>query len=107
MQRIERHPILEIEHKAFFPITVDGVELMAREGETIAATLIAHGIRAFRRTEKFREPRGIFCGIGQCTDCIMTVNGKANVKTCVTRVEPGMVVQTQIGHGTGGQHEGI
>jgi len=101
MQRIERHPILEIEERASFPILVDGVELMAREGETIAATLLAYGVRAFRKTEKFREPRGIFCGIGQCTDCIMTVDGKANVRTCVTRVKPGMVVETQVGHGGG------
>ena len=75
--------------------------LQVLKGETIAATLLAHGVRAFRKTEKFREPRGIFCGIGQCTDCIMTVDGKANVRTCVTRVKPGMVVETQVGHGGG------
>ena len=102
MQRVEQHPILTIEQRESFPITVDGVELMAYKGETIAATLLAHGIRAFRHTEKYHEPRGIFCGIGQCTDCIMEVNGKPNVKTCVTEVQPGMVVKTQNGHGNEG-----
>ena len=103
MQRVEQHPILTIEKRKPFPISVDGVELTAYEGETIAATLLAHGIRVFRHTEKYHEPRGIFCGIGQCTDCIMEVDGKPNVRTCVTEVRPGMVVRTQHGHGNGGR----
>lgn len=102
MQRVEQHPILNIEERPFFYINVDGKNILARQGETIAATLLAHGIRAFRRTEKYNEPRGMFCGIGQCTDCIMQVDGKPNVKTCVTLVKPGMVVKTQVGRGNGG-----
>ena len=50
-------------------------------------------------TAKNHEPRGIFCGIGQCTDCVMTVNGKPNVRTCITPVEDGMVIETQEGYG--------
>ncbi len=97
MQRVEQHPILTLEEAKEFPIYFDGRALMAREGETIAATLLAHGVRTFRHTEKFHEPRGIFCGIGQCTDCIMEVDGRPNVKTCVTLARPGMVVRTQQG----------
>ena len=97
MQRVEKHPILDIREAKEFVITVDGRELLAREGETIAATLLAHGITVFRHTKKFHEPRGIFCGIGQCTDCIMEVNGQPNIKTCVTMAEPGMIVKTQYG----------
>ncbi len=102
MARITEHPILEIEARETFPIYVDGKELTARAGETVAATLLAHGVRVFRHTEKRHEPRGLFCGIGQCTDCIMEVDGRPNVKTCVTLARPGMVVRTQDGRGSGG-----
>ena len=45
------------------------------------------------------DGRGIFCGIGQCTDCMMVVNGIPNVRTCITPVEDGMTVETQEGLG--------
>jgi aerobic-type carbon monoxide dehydrogenase small subunit (CoxS/CutS family) len=65
----------------------------------IAAMLLAHGISTFRRTVKNDSPRGIYCGIGRCTDCIMTVDGVPNVRTCVTPVREGMSVETQRGVG--------
>ncbi|MEL7608931.1 MAG: (2Fe-2S)-binding protein [Bacillota bacterium] len=97
MQRVTQHPILDIEEAEEFVIIVDGRELLARRGDSIAAALLAHGVRVFRHTQKFHEPRGVFCGIGQCTDCIMEVDGRPNVRTCVTTAEPGMVVKTQEG----------
>jgi aerobic-type carbon monoxide dehydrogenase small subunit (CoxS/CutS family) len=63
----------------------------------IIAALIANGIRINRYTLKKKEPRGIFCGIGQCTDCVMVVNGRINVRTCITPVVDSMVIQTQQG----------
>lgn len=98
--RVERHPILgEQEPAELVEITVDGKKLTARSGEMIAAVLMANGIMIHRHTAKNHEARGIFCGIGQCTDCVMTVNGKPNVRTCITPVEAGMVVETQEGYG--------
>ena len=48
------------------------------------------------RIQRFdSNPRGVFCGIGQCTDCVMVVNGQPNTRTCVTKVEEGMVIETQ------------
>ena len=98
--RIREHPILgrELERRQV-SITVDGENIRAYEGETIAAALIASGRLSFRITEKRGEPRGLFCGIGRCTDCVMNVNGIPNVRTCVTPVEEGMVVETQWGPG--------
>jgi predicted molibdopterin-dependent oxidoreductase YjgC len=75
-------------------IKVDGKKVEALEGEPIAAALMAKGIRVFRRTRKRGEPRGVFCAIGRCTDCIMTVDGVPNVRTCVTLVREGMEVLT-------------
>jgi len=94
--RVIRHPILGDQAPAgFVEIIVDGRALAAREGETIAAALLAAGIRVNRYTPKHHEPRGLFCAIGQCTDCVMVVNGIPNVRTCVTPIAPGMKIETQ------------
>ena len=84
---------------------MDGKKLRAKSGETIAAALMENGIHIHRYTTKKHEPRGVFCGIGQCTDCVMTVNGKPNVRTCITPVEEGMVIETQQGFGKRGTKE--
>ena len=106
MNRIENHPILGfMETAKQIEITVDGKIITALEGETIAAALSANNIRSFRRTTRFNTARKMFCGIGQCTDCIMIVDDKPNVRTCVTRVRSGMSVRTQIGRGEEVFHE--
>ena len=50
-----------------------------------------------RYTSKRHEPRGIFCAIGRCTDCVMVVDGVPNIRTCVTPLHEGMDVRTQYG----------
>ncbi|RKX79937.1 MAG: (2Fe-2S)-binding protein [Spirochaetes bacterium] len=108
MSRIAEHPILGPLKPSGreVSILVDGEEVIAYEGEMIAAALMASGRRVFRYTEKRREPRGLYCAIGRCTDCVMIVNGIPNVRTCVTPVEPGMIIETQrgIGRWGGGDH---
>lgn len=98
--RVIKHPILgEDKRLNNAEIIVDGKAIPAIEGEPIAAALLAAGIRKFRVTERDKKPRGIYCGIGCCTDCIMTVDGQPNVRTCVTPVRNGMIVETQQGFG--------
>ncbi len=98
--RITNHPLLEPQPATgWVLIEVDGRPIKAREGEPIAAALLANGIRVCRTTRRRGEPRGVFCGIGRCTDCVMTVDGIPNVRTCVTPVKPGMKVCTQRGLG--------
>lgn len=98
--RVKHHPILgDQKEEELVEITVDGKRLTAIKGEMIAAVLMANGIKVHRHTHKSHEPRGIFCGIGQCTDCVMTVNGRPNVRTCITPIEAGMVIETQEGFG--------
>jgi len=80
-----------------FEIEVDGEPVVAFEGETVASALLASGRSTFRFTNRRGEPRGIFCGMGLCFDCVMTIDGIPNVRTCVTPAEPGMKVQTQRG----------
>lgn len=98
--RIQNHPILGAAPKrAVVEFHFHDQVLQAFEGETVAAALIANGIRLFRYTRRSHEPRGLFCGIGQCTDCIMQVDGVPNVRTCVTLVQAGMRVEIQKGTG--------
>jgi len=99
-RRIVHHQILgNLPKKRIIEISCDGQKIKAREGETIAAALIAAGKKVFRYSVKKNEPRSLFCAIGRCTDCVMTVNKKPNVRTCVTLVEDGMDIKTQVGLG--------
>jgi predicted molibdopterin-dependent oxidoreductase YjgC len=98
--RIEEHPILgPAKHGKKVTIYVDGEPTTAYEGEPIAAALTAAGKRVFRYTSKRGEPRGYFCALGRCSDCLMTVNGVPQVRTCITPVTDGMRVETQEGLG--------
>lgn len=98
--RIEEHPILgEKKDGQKARIKVDGIEIEVFVGEMIAAALIANGIKTFRYTKHYHKPRSMYCGIGRCTDCVMIVDGVPNVRTCITPVRDGMVIETQ--HGVG------
>jgi predicted molibdopterin-dependent oxidoreductase YjgC len=98
--RVINHPILgKDERKKKVTIYVDNQPISAIQGEPILAALLAQGIRVNRITKKMKEPRGLYCGIGRCTDCVMIVNGIPNVRTCVTFVEEGMKIETQEGLG--------
>ena len=80
-------------------ILVDGAEVRAYEGESIAAALFASGRRFTRWTTQTGEPRGYFCGMGVCQDCLVTVDGLPNVRACVTPARDGMRVESQRGLG--------
>lgn len=96
--RMNEHPILGSFKKGKkVTFTYDGKKLQGFEGEPIAAALKAAGVMIHRYTKKQHKPRGIFCAIGRCTDCVMIVNGEPNIRTCVTPLQEGMTVQTQYG----------
>ncbi|MGN0483903.1 MAG: (2Fe-2S)-binding protein [Lachnospiraceae bacterium] len=97
-KRIAEHPILGVPQKgAIVTFTFDGKELEGYEGEPIATALKAAGVMVHRYTKKEHKPRGIFCAIGRCTDCVMIVDGIPNVRTCITPLKAGMDVRTQYG----------
>lgn len=100
MARIAEHPVLGVpQHGAEVSFTLDGKPMTGYEGEPIAMALRAAGVMVHRRTTRRHEPRGIFCAIGRCTDCVMVVDGKPNVRTCMTPLREGMDVRTQEGTG--------
>ena len=105
--RIESHPILGKPEKGRkITFRFDGKELHGYEGEPIAVALKDAGVMVHHYTGKRHEPRGIFCAIGRCTDCVMVVDGVPNVRTCVTPLKSGMIVQTQDGVSVREQGEG-
>lgn len=74
-----------------FTMEVDGQPVTAYEGETVAAALLAAGYRTFRHTAH-GQPRGLFCGIGVCFDCLVTIDGRPHLRACQTLARPGMRV---------------
>ncbi|MEU1462125.1 (2Fe-2S)-binding protein [Streptomyces sp. NPDC005706] len=84
---------------AAFTVTFDGRPVEALPGQTVAAVLWAAGVTSWRGTRVGGRPRGVFCGIGVCFDCLVTVNGRPNERACLVRVEPGDVIRTQEGTG--------
>jgi predicted molibdopterin-dependent oxidoreductase YjgC len=82
-----------------FTVTLDGREIEALPGQTVAAALWSAGITSWRTTRGAGRPRGVFCGIGVCFDCLVTVNGLPNQRACLVPVAPGDAIRTQDGTG--------
>ena len=82
-------------------ISLDGEQFEAFEGETLGTVMMAMGKRTMRRTAGDHSPRGMYCGIGVCFDCLIVVDGVPNQRACQTVVKPGMKVLTQVGFSDG------
>jgi len=94
------HPILDFKRGAPITFTFDGAAIVAFDGEPIAVALHAAGVRALAHSAGERpHPRGLYCAIGNCSSCMMVVDGVPNVKSCIEPAKDGMVVQTQHGKG--------
>ncbi len=89
--RIISHPILEIPKAQTIEFFWKGAPLQALEGETIASALIANGIDIFGHHPKDDSPLGLFCANGQCSQCLVLVDGKP-IKSCMTKVRQGISV---------------
>src|SRR5437868_8208311 len=75
--------------------TFQGRTIPAVQGQSIAAALYATGLRIFSRSFKYHRPRGLFCVSGDCPNCLMQVDGRPNVRTCIERVRQGQLVRHQ------------
>jgi sarcosine oxidase subunit alpha len=67
----------------------------AAPGQSIAAALYADGVRVFTRSFKYHRPRGLLCVAGECPNCLMQVDGRPNVRTCIEPAREGQVVRPQ------------
>ena len=81
----------------------DGRRVTYVDGQTVGAALWAHGVRSWRRTRFAGRPRGLFCGIGVCFDCLVEVDGRPDQRACLVPARAGAVVRTQEGAGRADQ----
>jgi predicted molibdopterin-dependent oxidoreductase YjgC len=78
-------------------IWFDDRPIEARAGDSVAVALLAAGIVTTRTTTVSAAPRGPFCLMGACFECLAEVDGRANTQTCMTPVRDGMRVRRQDG----------
>ncbi|WP_028957456.1 (2Fe-2S)-binding protein [Sulfitobacter sp. 20_GPM-1509m] len=78
-------------------IIVDGAKVKAGFNDTVAVALLDAGISRFRISQETSAPRGLYCGMGVCFDCLVTIDGEGNQQACLTQVREGMVVTTGTG----------
>ena len=78
-------------------LKVDGREIRARDGDTVAAALLAAGIKHIRTTPVSGKPRAPYCLMGVCFDCLVTIDGVGSRQACLVPVREGMSVETQQG----------
>ncbi|MCC7048623.1 MAG: (2Fe-2S)-binding protein [Alphaproteobacteria bacterium] len=88
-----------IDRGAAFRFDFDGQPVTAYPGETVAAALLAAGIARFRSTARGAMPRGLYCGMGMCWECLVAIDGRPSNRACMTEAKPGMRVETQQGLG--------
>ncbi|MFZ6764795.1 (2Fe-2S)-binding protein [Pseudoroseomonas sp. WGS1072] len=79
------------------PFLLDGAPAEGREGDSVAAALLALGQDACRESAVSGQPRGGYCMMGVCFDCLMVIDGIGNRQACLTPLRAGMVVETQRG----------
>lgn len=94
-ERITKHKILDDFELNTVSFTWNNHTLYGNEGESVTAALLANNIRKIREHEKDGQPRGMYCNIGHCSECRVTVNGKRNQRACLTPLVKDMVIEQQ------------
>jgi len=97
VHRIDKHPILPIPPRVEIPFRWQGRPMTALDGETIAASLFANGVRIFGHHAKDGAAQGIFCANGQCAQCLVLADGFP-VKSCMELVRPGLRLEPAEGN---------
>jgi len=94
VRRIWNHPILgEFKPEKEVTFYLGNKKIKAYEGDSVASALWANGIKVFRYSDKYHEPRGLYCAIGLCNSCTMVVEDTPNVRTCILPVKEGLHVK--------------
>lgn len=78
-------------------IDVDGKTVLARQGQTVALALLEAGFHTLRHTPVSGQPRSAFCLMGVCFDCLVQVDARPNVQSCMVMVKDGMRIRLQHG----------
>ncbi len=76
---------------------VDGREIPLHEGDTVASAMYRAQIRVFNRSLKHHRPRGLYCGTGDCPNCLVTVDGVPGIRSCTEPAHDGMHIRREQG----------
>jgi len=79
--------------------TFDGHPITFEPDQTVGAALFSAGLTSLRTTRRRGKPRGMFCGIGVCFDCLVVVDGTPSQRACLVPAASGLDVRTQVGSG--------
>lgn len=82
--------------KGLVTILINERTVSVREGSNLAAVLMEQGYIGLRTSEKKMHPRGVFCGMGVCFECLVKVGGE-ELRACQTWVEEGMKISVSRG----------
>ncbi|WP_010531920.1 (2Fe-2S)-binding protein [Lentibacillus jeotgali] len=93
---ITHHPVLKKDERKEIKFFFNDEPLKAKVGQSIAAALMANGIKKFGVSRKLHQSRGLFCASGRCYSCFLTVDGLDHVLSCSTLVEEGMEVYSNL-----------
>ncbi|MBB4017472.1 sarcosine oxidase subunit alpha [Chelatococcus caeni] len=88
---------IEEDRRRAVEIFVEGQSVTAREGDTVAAALLASGLDVRRSTAVSGAPRLPYCMMGVCFDCLVTIDGMGNRQGCLVPVREGMRIEIQKG----------
>ena len=95
MTRLAPSSTQRIDHERRLSFTYDGRRFTGLSGDTIASALYGEGVRIFSRSIKYHRPRGLYSLDGECSNCLMEVDGLPNVRSTTTYLREGMVVRPQ------------
>lgn len=80
-------------------IIIEGNEITAYQGDTVAAVMLIAGFTYTRITPVKEQSRAPYCMMGICFDCIVEINGVPNQRACQVLVQEGMRVNIQVKEG--------
>lgn len=75
-------------------VFIDGEPIALPAGASLGAGLLAIGRRGLRRGVGSGDPRGLFCAMGVCHECVVQVDGRP-VRACLTPVHEAMRVELE------------
>ncbi|WP_439593495.1 FAD-dependent oxidoreductase [Microbacterium sp.] len=75
-------------------LSYEGRAVPVAASDTVAAAMIAGGELGNRRTDA-GDLRGVWCGMGVCHECAVTIDHREGELACVTPARAGQVIETQ------------
>lgn len=93
--RITNHSVMNIKEKKDITFTFNGKQYTGKEGDSVAVALWSEKVRVLRTTEKEKKGRGIYCGIGNCYDCRVYINGRGLIRSCLTPLQQDMQIDSE------------